>query len=138
MTYSGHPAACAAALANIALMEDEDICGHVRVQGVRFAEALKALEDLPIVGEVRGSHFMQGIEFVRDQASKEPLADEADVGGRIAAHAQARGLIVRPLGHRAVLSPPLILGEPEIDFVASTLRESIAASMEDLAGEGFL
>jgi adenosylmethionine-8-amino-7-oxononanoate aminotransferase len=77
MTYSGHPAACAAALANIALMEDEDICGHVQVEGVRFAEALKALEDLPIVGEVRGSHFMQGIEFVRDQASKEPLADEA-------------------------------------------------------------
>jgi adenosylmethionine-8-amino-7-oxononanoate aminotransferase len=54
MTYSGHPAACAAALANIALMEDEDICGHVQVEGVRFAEALKALEDLPIVGEVRG------------------------------------------------------------------------------------
>jgi adenosylmethionine-8-amino-7-oxononanoate aminotransferase len=138
MTYSGHPAACAAALANIALMETEDICGHVRVQGVRFAEALQTLEDLPIVGEVRGSHFMQGIEFVKDQAVKEPLAEEANVGGRIAAHAQARGLIVRPLGHMAVLSPPLILGESEIDFVASTLRESIAASMEDLAGEGFL
>jgi adenosylmethionine-8-amino-7-oxononanoate aminotransferase len=138
MTYSGHPAACAAALANIALMETEDICGHVRVQGVRFAEALQTLEDLPIVGEVRGSHFMQGIEFVKDQAVKEPLAEEANVGGRIAAHTQARGLIVRPLGHMAVLSPPLILGESEIDFVASTLRESIAASMEDLAGEGFL
>jgi adenosylmethionine-8-amino-7-oxononanoate aminotransferase len=119
-------------------MEAEDLCGHVRVQGLRFAEALKTLEDLPIVGEVRGSHFMQGIEFVKDQAVKEPLAEEANVGGRIAAHAQARGLIVRPLGHMAVLSPPLILGESEIDFVASTLRESIAASMEDLAGEGFL
>jgi len=138
MTYSGHPAACAAALANIALMEDEDICGHVRVQGIRFAEALKSLEDLPIVGEVRGSHFMQGLEFVKDQVSKEPLPDEANVGGRIAAHAQARGLIVRPLGHMAVLSPPLILGPSEIDFVANVLRESIVASMDDLKADGFL
>jgi adenosylmethionine-8-amino-7-oxononanoate aminotransferase len=138
MTYSGHPAACAAALANIALMEDEDLCGQVRVQGIRFAGALKTLEDLPVVGEVRGSHFMQGIEFVKDQASKEPLPDDANVGGRIAAHAQVRGLIVRPLGHMAVLSPPLILGPSEIDFVANVLRESIVASMDDLKGDGFL
>jgi adenosylmethionine-8-amino-7-oxononanoate aminotransferase len=81
---------------------------------------------------------MQGLEFVKDQASKEPLPDEANVGGRISAHAQARGLIVRPLGHMAVLSPPLILGASEIDFVANVLRESIVASMDDLKGEGFL
>jgi adenosylmethionine-8-amino-7-oxononanoate aminotransferase len=138
MTYSGHPAACAAALANIALMEEEDLCGHVRTHGVRFAEALKSLEELAIVGEVRGSHFMQGIEFVSDKASKTAFEDDVNIGNKIARHAQERGLIVRPLGSMAVLSPPLILGDGEIDFVASVLRDSIVATEEDLKRDGSL
>jgi adenosylmethionine-8-amino-7-oxononanoate aminotransferase len=138
MTYSGHPAACAAALANIALMEKEDLCGHVRAHGVRFAEALKSLEELPIVGEVRGSHFMQGIEFVSDKTSKTAFADDVNIGGRIAGNAQERGLIVRPLGSMAVLSPPLILGDEEIDFIANVMRDSIIATIEGLTSEGSL
>jgi adenosylmethionine-8-amino-7-oxononanoate aminotransferase len=138
MTYSGHPAACAAALANIALMEKEDLCGHVRSHGVRFAEALKSLEELPIVGEVRGSHFMQGIEFVSNKTSKTAFDDDANIGGMIAQSAQERGLIVRPLGSMAILSPPLILGNDEIDFVVSVLRDSIIATVEDLKSEGML
>ena len=138
MTYSGHPAACAAGLANIAIMENEDLCGHVRTYGPRFETALHKLEDLDAVGEVRGSHFMQGIEFVRDKATKEAFSPEINIGGRISRHAQKRGLIVRPLGHMAVLSPPLILGDAEIDFIEQTLRAAITASMDDLAREGLL
>lgn len=133
MTYSGHPACCAAALANIAILEREDICGRVRERGPLFESALRSLEDLPVVGEVRGSHFMMGIEFVRDKATKAPF--EADVGQRVARHAQARGLIVRPLGSMAVLSPPLILTELQIAAIAETLRDSIAATVEDLTRE---
>lgn len=133
MTYSGHPACCAAALANIAILEREDICGRVRERGPLFESALRSLEDLPVVGEVRGSHFMMGIEFVRDKATKAPF--EADVGQRVARHAQARGLIVRPLGSMAVLSPPLILTESQIAAIAETLRDSIAATVEDLTRE---
>ena len=138
MTYSGHPAACAAALANITLMEEEELCEHVRTQGVRFSEALKFLEELPIVGEVRGSHFMQGIEFVSDKKSKTAFPDNIDIGGRIAENAQERGLIVRPLGSMAVLSPPLILGDPETEVVTNVLRDSILATVEDLRSEGSL
>jgi len=135
MTYSGHPACCAAALANIAIMEREDICGLVRRRGPLFESALRSLEDLPIVGEVRGSHFMMGIEFVKDKATKAAFDAAADVGPRVARHAQARGLIVRPLGSMAVLSPPLILTEAQIATIAGTLRDSIAATVEDLTRE---
>lgn len=138
MTYSGHPACAAAALANIAIMEREDICGRVRERGPLFESALQGLADLPIVGEVRGSHFMMGIEFVKDKMTKAAFGDDVDVGPRVARHAQARGLIVRPLGSMAVLSPPLILTEAQIATIAETLRDSIAATVADLTREKLL
>ena len=138
MTYSGHPAACAAGLANIAIMEREDLCGRVRKYGPKFERALHRLDDLDVVGEVRGSHFMQGIEFVRDKKTRELFSQEANIGGRVAKHAQKRGLIVRPLGHMAILSPPLTLGDTEIAFVEETLGAAIRASMDDLVREGLL
>jgi len=138
MTYSGHPACCAAALANIAILEEEDICGRVRRLGPVFENAMKGLGDLPIVGEVRGSHFMMGIEFVKDQSTKDIFEAEARVGPRVAGHAQERGLMVRPLAHMTVLSPPLILTEAEIQTIADTLRDSIQATCDDLAREGLL
>lgn len=125
MTYSGHPACCAAALANIAILENENICEHVRRLGPKFETALKRLEKQDIVGEVRGSHFMMGIEFVSDKSAKTAFPDEADIGGRIASEAQARGLMVRPLGSMAVLSPCLILDQDNISEIADILDQSI-------------
>jgi putrescine aminotransferase len=119
-------------------MEREDICGRVRERGPLFESALQGLADLPIVGEVRGSHFMMGIEFVKDKATKAAFGNDVDVGPRVARHAQARGLIVRPLGSMAVLSPPLILTEAQIATIAETLRDSIAATVADLAREKLL
>ena len=133
MTYSSHPVGCAAALKNIEIMENADLCGHVRKFGPLFESTLKSLEDLDMVGEVRGSQFMMGLEFVKDKASKETYEVEVDVGGRVAAHAQSRGLIVRPLGNMAILSPPLVLTREQIERIGSVLRESIRATMDDLA-----
>jgi adenosylmethionine-8-amino-7-oxononanoate aminotransferase len=138
MTYSGHPACCAAALANIAILEEENICVRVRRLGPVFENAMKGLGDLPIVGEVRGSHFMMGIEFVKDQSTKDIFEAEARVGPRVAGHAQERGLMVRPLAHMTVLSPPLILTEAEIQTIADTLHDSIQATCDDLTREGLL
>ena len=138
MTYSGHPACAAAALANIAIMERESIPDRVRVSGKKFENELRALEDLDIVGQVRGSHFMMGLEFVSDKDSKEVFADEVKVGNRVARAAQDRGLIVRPLGNMAVMSPPLILTDDQIDEIAGILRESICAVTDDLKKEAIL
>ena len=90
-TYSGHAVACAVAIANIDVMEREDLCARVRSNGPYFEERLKTLDDLPIVGDVRGSHFMLCVESVRDRTSKEPFAADANIGRRIAQHAQSRG-----------------------------------------------
>jgi adenosylmethionine-8-amino-7-oxononanoate aminotransferase len=126
MTYSGHPAAAAAGLANIALMERDGIPERVRTTGKRFEGNLRALTDLDMVGEVRGSHFMMGIEFLRDKATKAAFAPEDMIGLRVARAAQVRGLIARPLGNILILSPTLVMDDAMIDTTAEILRDSIA------------
>ncbi len=135
MTYSSHPACCAAALANIAILEGEKIPEQVRTTGKIFENGLKALEDLDVVGEVRGSHFMMGIEFVKDKQTKEVFADEINIGKKVAQQAQSRGLIVRPLGNMAVLSPTLIMTEDQINQLCDILRASIEAAADEARQE---
>lgn len=132
VTYSGHPAAAAAGLANIALMERERIPETVRTTGKMFETAMRGLSDLEIVGEVRGSHFMIGIEFVTDRASKTSFADEVEIGLKVSRAAQKRGLIARPLGNSLILSPPLIFTSEIIARTEAILRESIIAVTRDL------
>lgn len=132
MTYSGHPAASAAALANIEILEKEEIPKKVRKNGKLFEELLIGLNDLDIVGEVRGSHFMMGIEFVKNKDTKETFSDELSVGQSIANECQKRGLIARPLGNILILSPTLILNEKEIKTIESILRESISVVTKNI------
>ena len=137
-TYSGHPVACAAGMKNVQIMERDDICGHVREMGPYFEEQLQTLREYPIVGDVRGSHFMMCIENVADRETKALLPDEAEIGNRIARHCQNRGVIVRPLAHLNVLSPPLILNREQIDTMVEVLHESIRETMNELTREGLL
>ena len=118
-------------------MEREDIPGHVRKVGPYFERRLREeLADLPLVGEVRGKCFMMCVENVADKATRALLPPEVDVGGRIAAHAQSNGLIVRPLGHLNVMSPPLILTEAQIDDFVAILKGAIETTQDDLVREG--
>ena len=135
-TYSGHPVCCAAGLKNIEIMERDDICGHVLEVGPYLEEQLATLRDLPIVGDVRGKHFMMCVENVADRETRALLPDEAVVGNRIAAHAQKRGVIVRPIAHLNVLSPPLTMTKRQVDELVGVLRESIVETMQDLRREG--
>jgi adenosylmethionine-8-amino-7-oxononanoate aminotransferase len=131
-TYSGHPVACAVALKNIEIIEREDICGHVREVGEYFEKRLATLRDLPYVGDVRGRRFMMCIEYVADKQSKALFPDDINISKRIADACEERGLMVRPLGHLNVLSPPLILTRPETDQMVTILRESILSVARDL------
>ena len=132
MTYSGHPAAAAAALANIEILEGEKIPEKVQETGKYFENTLRDLSDLDIVGEVRGSHFMMGIEFVADKETKLAFEEDKNVALRLQQHAQKRGLIARPLGNILILSPTLILSNKDIDAIGSILRESIEAVTKEL------
>ena len=135
-TYSGHALACAVGLKNIEILEREDLCGHVRGLGGYFQEQLRTLEDLPIVGEVRGSQFMQCLEYVADKGTKTVFPDSVTIGKRVAHHCKSRGLIVRPIGHLNIMSPPLTFDRAAIDQSVAILRESIVATLADLQHEG--
>jgi adenosylmethionine-8-amino-7-oxononanoate aminotransferase len=135
-TYSGHPVCCAAALKNIEIMEREDLCGHVRRVGPYFSERLATLSDLGIVGDVRGSHFMQCVENVADKETRQLFDPSVHVGDRVANACERRGLIVRPIAHLNVLSPPLVLTTDQIDWMVDVLREGIIEVQADLLAEG--
>ena len=75
-TFGGHPVAAAVAIANIDILEREDLCGHVRAhEEPRSGAMLEGLRDLPIVGDVRGAGYFHAIELVKDQDTKETFND---------------------------------------------------------------
>ncbi len=137
-TYSGHAVACAAALKNIEIMEREDICGHVRENGPTLLRELEVLRDLPIVGDVRGSHYMVGIELVSNKQRK--LGFDAVVGSaqRVFKRCLNRGVIVRPVGNVIVLSPPLVFQAEHCRQVATTLYDSISETAAELRVAGLV
>ncbi|MBX3575533.1 MAG: aminotransferase [Mesorhizobium sp.] len=135
LTYSSHPVGCAVALKNLDLLEG-GILGHARQLGPYFQARLKTLEDLPLVGEVRGRGLMACIECVADRDSMNPLKLDNEVGKRIDRHCQELGLLVRPLINMCVMSPPLIITREQVDDMVAILREGISRTMDDLRREG--
>lgn len=135
-TYSGHPVSCAAGLKNIEIIEREDLLTNASNVGAYFQNRLKALEDLPLIGNVRGMGMMLCVESVSDKATKVPLPDGVGESKRISDTAEAMGLILRPLGHLNVMSPPLIITESDVDFIAETLEKAIRKVTDDLTREG--
>lgn len=136
-TYSGHPVSCAAGLKNIEIIEREDLLGHAARVGAYFEARMAGLRDLPLVGEVRGRKLMLCVESVADKATKALLPDAANESKRISEAAEALGLLVRPLGHLNVMSPPLVITEAEVDFVAETLERAIGQVTDELVREGY-
>jgi putrescine aminotransferase len=137
-TYSGHPVACAVALKNIEIIEREDLCGNAAKVGDYLEQQLETLRELPIVGDVRGRRLMMCVEYVKDKATRERLPDSANISKRISGDCEANGLLVRPLGHLDVLSPPLVMTKGDVDFVVNTLRSAIEKASGELASEGII
>lgn len=135
-TYSGHPVSCAAGLKNIEIMEREDLLANAMTVGAYFQTRMRALEDLPLIGNVRGMGLMLCVESVSDKVTKVPLPDAVNESKRISDTAEAMGLIVRPMGHLNVMSPPLIITESDVDFIAETLEKAIRKVTDDLVREG--
>jgi adenosylmethionine-8-amino-7-oxononanoate aminotransferase len=119
-------------------MQREQLLPHVQSIGPYFQAQLKTLSDLPIVGDVRGVGLMACVEFVKHKASKQRFDEELDIGKWVSNQADSRGLIVRPIVNLNVMSPPLIIDRPQVDFIVSTLRASIVACMGDLKQHGHL
>ena len=135
-TYSGHPVACAAALKNIEIMQREDLLGNATRIGAVFEARLKELERLPMVGQVRGRKLMICVENVADKATKALLPDDLNVGKRISDACEAMGLMVRPIGHLNVMSPPLVITEDDVEFVAQILEKAVSQVADRFVKDG--
>jgi adenosylmethionine-8-amino-7-oxononanoate aminotransferase len=129
-TFGGHPAACAVALANLDLMEREDLCGRSERLGERLLERLdETLGDHPRVGNIRGRGLLAGVEMVADRATKEP---DGALATRVVGACKARGLIVgrnaetaAGLDNVVALSPPLNLTEDDLEFIVTSLAAGV-------------
>jgi len=135
-TNSGHPIACAAALETIRIIEAEGLLARSRAMAAQFAAALAPLAHLPLVGDVRAIGLMACVETVADKETKALLPDEANESKRISDACEARGLMVRPLAHLNIMSPPLVIEAGQIAFAAATLADAIRQVADDLVREG--
>jgi adenosylmethionine-8-amino-7-oxononanoate aminotransferase len=138
ITFAGHPVSAAVALANIDVFEKEDILGNVQRNEPLFRASLEALNDLPIVGDVRGAGYFYGIELVKDKETKETFDDdEAErlLRGFLSGALYEAGLICRAddRGDPVVqLSPPLTCGEEHFEFITSTLRTVLTEAWKQI------
>jgi adenosylmethionine-8-amino-7-oxononanoate aminotransferase len=135
-TFGGHPVSCAVGIANIELIQREDLLENVRANEPAFREMLEGLRDLPIVGDVRGAGYFQAIELVKDKTTKETFDDEESewlLRGFLSGELYRRGLICRTddRGDPIVqLSPPLIAGPEQFQEIEAVLRPVLSEASE--------
>jgi putrescine aminotransferase len=129
-TYAAHPVACAAALANIQIMEKDNLVANAAAMGVRLRDGLQqAIGKRRIVGEVRGRGLMVCAELVAPDGSGRPL--DKELVARLDRKAWDRGAIVYARGQVVRLAPPLCITAGEVD----QLVDVVAASIGELEGE---
>lgn len=126
-TYSGHPTACAVALANLAIIEREGLVQRAAEMGAYLNQGLQTLTQMPQVGNVRGLGMMAAVELVADQASKAPFPASANVGGRVLQELISRGLFTRVVGDTILLAPPLITSTETLDRLVQIIGEALVA-----------
>ncbi len=138
-TFGAHPVSCAVANANLDILESEDLCGHVRANEATFTEMLQSLRDIPLVGDVRGAGYFHAIELVTDQGSKGTFTDEQAewlLRGHLSPRLYEAGLICRAddRGEPVItLSPPLVAGPAEFEFIVGTLRRVLFEATDAFA-----
>ncbi|MEO8093098.1 MAG: aspartate aminotransferase family protein [bacterium] len=138
-TFGGHPVAAAVALANLDLLESEDLCGHVLRKENELRTMLEGLLDIPIVGDVRGAGFFQAIELVKDQETKEGFSDEESeelLRGFLSGELYRHGLICRAddRGDPVIqLAPPLICDTEHFEEIESVLRPVLTEAASRLS-----
>lgn len=125
-TYTNQPVACAAALANIALMERDGVVEHARAQADHFAEGLRSLSDLPGVADVRSVGLVGCVQCLLDVNRIDPLDEDKAFTREIDQRCFDLGLIVRPLGDLCVISPPLVISREQIDDIVAIMRQAIS------------
>jgi len=134
-TYAGNPLACAAGLAVLEEMEDQNLIANAAAMGdVLMAELRALMERYPFIGDVRGKGLLTAFEFVADRETMAPLPPELNAYDRLVELAYERGLIIYSrrtrggtAGDHFLLAPPLIITRPQIAEMMAILRDALDA-----------
>ncbi|MBI2734876.1 MAG: aspartate aminotransferase family protein [Aquabacterium sp.] len=141
-TYSGHPVACAVALANLQLIEEQGLVQRVHDDtGPYLAERFGQLQDHPLVGEAETCGLMGAIRLVRRKAQggqpAEAFEPDKSVGMVCRGHCFGNGLIMRAVGDRMIIAPPLVLTRAQVDELMGLIRRCLDLTLADLKGRGW-
>ena len=136
-TYSGHPVACAVALANIRLVRELGLVERVREDvGPTLAKAFEELQEHPLVGEAQTCGLMGALLLVKDKTGRSgrgtPFPGEREVGMLCRGHCFGNGLIMRAVGDRMIIAPPLVITHAQIDEMLALIRRCLDLTLADV------
>ncbi len=132
-TFEGNPVSCAAGIAVLQEIIERDLCDNARTQGARLRSGFERLaQKHGIIGDIRGQGLFQGIEFVRNVATKEPFPPETAFGLRVGRRALQNGLLCRFDPHWIAFGPPLIVTSEQVDAMVDVLDRSIGETLAEL------
>ena len=132
-TYSGHPVACAVAIANIKLMQEHDIVNKVKNDTAPYLkEKFESLNDHPLVADARTLGLVGGFEILKNKETGERFDENLAVGMICRGHCFGSGLVMRAVGDRMIIAPPLVISHAEIDELVTLARKALDATLADL------
>jgi taurine-pyruvate aminotransferase len=129
-TFGGHPTCCAATLANLRIIERENLVERAAQMGLYLKQQLEKLRQYPIVGDVRGIGMLLAVELVADQQTKRPWQPGGELGGFVRDWAGDNGMILRNNGDILVIAPALTMTQEEADFMVGLFDEGVAAAVK--------
>jgi putrescine aminotransferase len=133
-TYSGHPAACAAAIENLRILREEKIIERAAADTAPyFKQRWSELADHKLVGEARMTGLIGALELVRDKATRQPFDDVGTVGTKCRDACFRNNVVMRAVGDTMVVSPPLIISRDEIDELVSLARRSLDDTLAEIS-----
>jgi putrescine---pyruvate transaminase len=132
-TYSGHPACCAVAAANVRILRDERIIERAETEIAPYLQArIREFESHPLVGEVRGVGMFGALQLVADKRTRRPFDRVGDAGNLCRDHCTDSDLIMRAVGDSMILSPPLVISKSEIDELMDKAGRALDQTAKDL------
>jgi len=138
-TYSGHPVACAVALANLDVMEREQLPQRVRTDiGPYLAKRFAELDDHPLVGSAETCGFVAGLVLVKNKPQKLRFDEHQAVGMLCRGHCFRSGLIMRAVGDRMIIAPPLTMTHAQIDEMMGLIRVCLDLTLQDVSRAGWM
>ena len=138
-TYSGHPVACAVALENIAIIEREQLVPRVRDDvGPYLKQRFEALQDHPLVGQAEACGMMAALVLVKNKVPLERFAEDLKVGMLCRGHMFGSGVVMRAVGERMIVAPPLVITRAQIDEMIALIRRSLDLTFSDAKQRGWI